>query len=590
MWDLEIIKKLSKYKNLETKILLIGYTNNDEINWLINNILINKNSELFILDTWNLIDTNINMLNPFDMKNEDLKNKNKFVRELKKIDQNEKIIVLKKTLENSFLIFDEKNINFDIILIDCKLISNVMNILIYSLKYINNNGFIILSNFENNKIIIDSFINIFNSEIIFDKKNNFITISKNENKNFTTELPIYINKLLDKYLKINNFFININLPKNNIKKINWKFEINDNYKYNSSLLNYKYEIEKYNNYIYDISNTKFEELKNLDINYFLVVRKEEFSKLESLIKKKFITKNSDKNFEDLKNKMKISKDFNYKLEKLFIDYSKLNQKNDKILYFSSSEKIKKTELISFFYKKKNIKKLNFTMFNLFSFDSIIKNINKENTKYDLIHINLLRYLNKNKLHNSYKYYSNYLLLNLLYLILNLQNKNGEFYLIMPPITNFVELQILYIIQFYYKNVYIKTYFNYTNYYSIVIHASKYKHISTKELEDFYINYNSFYQNYIKSHDQEILLGNRINGLYLDNIISNNINKNLIQIIKNFNKNYYKDFLENLRMKIDIYDFLNNSSTTKAQKDYIYDKLFQYQYKKYLENFNKIFKK
>ncbi len=69
-------------------------------------------------------------------------------------------------------------------------------------------------------------------------------------------------------------------------------------------------------------------------------------------------------------------------------------------------------------------------------------------------------------------------------------------------------------------------------------------------------------------------------------MSNKMNKKIVKVVSDFNKEYYKEFLTNLKMKIDIYDFLHNKTTTKKQKDFIYDKIFQYQYKRFLEESKK----
>lgn len=134
------------------------------------------------------------------------------------------------------------------------------------------------------------------------------------------------------------------------------------------------------------------------------------------------------------------------------------------------------------------------------------------------------------------------------------------------------------------NITIQRYFNYSNYYSIVIKAFYFKDISKEELDDFHYHYYPFFEKHIEPHVEDMFLGKKIEGLYLDNIIS----KKIVKAVSNFNKQYYKDFLTNLKMKIDIYDFLHNKTTTKEQKNYIYDKIFQYQYKRFIEESRKMY--
>ncbi len=379
-----------------------------------------------------------------------------------------------------------------------------------------------------------------------------------------------------------------------MKNINWDFKIKEeDYYKNNIKYGYNYEIDKYNNYIYDILNSLFDKLKNLDVNYFLIHRKEEVNKLKNMLLE--FKKNNNYDLKKEKVTKILNIDINYKLDKLFED-SKIIYSNQKInsLIFIKQKK-NNSELENYLKKNNKNNKISkifydFDIKNLFNFKNIRDYLKNNKNKYNLIQINILRYLKSTNLHNIYNKYSNYLLINLLYLILSVQQKNGELYLIVPPFSNNVQIQIIEILSNYFKNINIKSYFNYSNYYAFVIECKEFEGISTQELDNFYNNYNYFFEKNIESHIEKILSEKKIEGLYLYNIISNKIDSKLIKVITDFNKKYYKQFLENLKMKIDLYEFLNNKTTLNEQKDYIYDIIFKTQYKRFVEESRKLYGK
>jgi hypothetical protein len=201
--------------------------------------------------------------------------------------------------------------------------------------------------------------------------------------------------------------------------------------------------------------------------------------------------------------------------------------------------------------------------------------------HHFININIAHYIIENNLSNSYNLYGNILLFNIIYLILSIQKKNGELYLFNFPFINNTQLQILTILSKYYKNIKIYKYNTYNHRYICCIHATEFIGISKDELENIYHQYFSFYQENIHSHIDNIFSGKRVDNLYLDNILSNPIDKKIKNDLTLFNKKFHTFVLNDLKTKIDIHEFINHKSTTNKQKEYILDKLF----KKQIEIFN-----
>lgn len=599
MFDLEIINELTKYKNQKINILQIGFTDYETTIWLLKNIIENKDSKIFFFNTKYLINKNMNM----NMNMKILKNDKEFIDIMKKEKEyKDTIIDIKKNIDELFYLFTQKNILFDIILINGKVIINYLNILIKSIHVLKKDGMIFITNTDKSNSTIEIFLSMYKNDVSsIQIKDNYI-IQKKIKDIISLDLPIYIQKILNIYNEHDVFNIYTKIPISKFKINQWDFNLNNNYTNGLNSLNYDYQIEKYIEYLYDIKKSRFDYFKNIDLNYFLIIRHFEILKLYNLIKKKLFNKKD--NFDELIKKIKMNQYSNFKFDKLFKNHKILNNKKQNVFILSTINK--KTPILFKYFCDKNhyaqelmLKKIgssickNKSVFikselNLFHFDNILNICKNIHQKYNFVHFNLCRYIVGNHLIQSYKYYQNILLLNLLYLLLHIQKEKGDFNIVFYPITNNTQIQILQILSKYYKNITMERYFNYSNYYSIVIKAFDFKGISKEELDDFYHHYYPFFEKHIEPHVEDMFLGKKIEGLYLDNIISNKIDKKIVKAVSTFNKQYYKDFLTNLKMKIDIYDFLHNKTTTKEQKNYIYDKIFQYQYKRFVEETRKMY--
>ncbi len=601
MWDLQITNEISLIKNKKINILQIGFFNNEYSIWLLNNIMLNNNSKLYILNPWYQNEKNQNMINQQSTHNFLKKKEDEdkfFFKDLKSFSN--KIINIKKKTEEMFRFFNEEKINFELILIDLKFLNFILTYLIYSIELLSKSGILVLINTNSvNNNIIETFINTFQKNIKVIRFNNIILFKHNLEEINKLDIPLYIEHVFNKYLSFKEYNIKNSVPKIKLKKILWNFELNDNFFYsNEKLFEYNYEIEKYNDYIYDFKNSKYDKLKKIDVNYLMIYRPKNL---------KYYSENSNKYNQQKLEKIKkiLNMDKYFKFDKTLLK-SNIRLGEKKVVLFTLSSMDTNSEYFKYnlkyknFYEKylstikkkigKNTELIKTNNTNLLDFNNIYYLSNKNKSSYDIIQIFLNRYIIFNTKIIFYKYYQNILLLNLLFLILSIQKNNGNLIFFLPPLTNKVQIQFLQIISNYYNNVSLDTYFNYSNYYSIVINASGFKGISKEELNNFYNSYYPFYEQNIYPHINDMFLGKKIEGLYLDNIISNKIDKKLIKVVRDFNKKYYKEFLENLKIKIDIYDFLNNSSTPKAQKDYIYDKLFQTQYKRFIEESRKMYGK
>ncbi len=606
MWNLQITNEISLFKNNKINILQIGFSNNQDSLWLLNNIMKDKNSKLYILNLWYQSDKNQEMMNEQSMvkflKKDD--SDKFFFKDLK--EYSDKIINLKKKSEEMFNFFKDNNIFFDLIFIDFMFLRNPLTYLIFSWELLNKDGIFILINTNQNDIFnnINTFLTIYEKNIKLIKLNNFMLIKKIHIQNKNMDIPLFIDKIFDKYLKFKEYNLSFNIPNIHMKKIDWNFILNDNYiNQKNKKYGYNYEIDKYINFIYDTKNSMFDKLKSLDINLFLTHRIED----KNILKTKIYNidfKNMSIENKIIKIKNILNKNYFFKIDKLFKHSNYFYKKNNFNTIFLSSLKkynlsfdyiypdsqIKKFKKIVKNSKIKNNEFINIDP-NLFNFNNIMDFINiNNNKKFYITYIILTRYIIENLSIKIYYYYSNILLLNLLYFILNIQKENGELYFILPPLVNNTLIQFLQILSNFYSNVHIEPYFNYSNYYSIVIRAIGFKGISKEELNNFYNIYYPFYEKNIHPYVHDMFLGKKIEGLYLDNIISNKIDKKLVKVVSDFNKKYHKEFLQNLKMKIDIFDFLNNPHTTKVQKDYIYDKLFKAQYKRFVEESRKMYSK
>lgn len=589
MLNIQIIDQLSKLKDKKISILQLGFQDYILSEWITKNIMNHPKSELFFLNIEYQYHQNDSMID---------RNKIKIRKNIFKTSKH--FIDIQKTSNQMLLSFREEKRKFDLILIDLQFMKNRLSYIIQSWDLLKDDGILLLINpdfNQSNDKVVETFLNIYGKNMDIYKSKEMTMIGKKLNVGDVLNFPIYIEKILNQYLSSKTLEMEKRLKTGKMKKIDWNFEINNQYIKGEYNYGYHYEIEKYEKYIYDIQNSFFDKIKNLDLNYFLIYRRDDLRKLNMNIYK-------TNTLENRIDKIKKIFDLNlYFKQSRFFKESDLLHSDKKINIFCLSSLLKSTDVYEYVHetnkkiemvfltsqkvsKKKNPVPM-FVNKDLFDFENMEEIINKIKKQFGIIFINVCRYINKNGFGNSYHLYSNLLLLNILYLILNIQEKGGELYFVIPPMTHHVQIQILQILTNVYEKVEIKTYFSYSNYYGITIFGKNFKGISKEELDRFRDVYFHFYERDIKPHKNDIFLGKRVEGLYLQGIYTNPVNHVLIKNIRDFNRKYYQQFIDLLKMKVDIYDFLSNKTTTKKQKEYIMDKILQHQYNTFIEESKKL---
>jgi hypothetical protein len=255
MWDLEIMNQISSLKEKKINILQIGFYKNEESLWLLQNIMKNKNSKLYILNTWYQLAYNTNIMdNQYSNKNIIEKD---FFKDL--ITYSDQYFNIKQKTEVAFQYFQKEKILFNIILIHLDNIKDILAYLISTWNILEIDGFLILSyqyklisEIEKN---IKIFVKIYNKNIKIIQFDKYYFIKKISKNNIISDIPIYIEQIALKYVKDNPFnYIEI-LPNINTENINWNFILSNNYVIATKKYGYNNQIERYYNYIDYVSIT-----------------------------------------------------------------------------------------------------------------------------------------------------------------------------------------------------------------------------------------------------------------------------------------------------------------------------------------------
>ncbi len=556
MFILDILKDYPK--NIPINILSVY--NSKYIEWIYNNIINNSENFLYIL-------------------NQTLLKKDIF--------KNNQIIYIKEDQIYNHI----NNVLFYYIIINDNLLNNQINNLINIYNLLEDDGKIILIKSKKSKKLknqLKLFISIYKMNIDLKETKEYYIIHKIKNKE-DINIPIYVYKIIEVFSLPLLKKLKIILNKNQVKNINWKFMLNNQYSKGNSIFGYNYLIEKYENFIYIVK-----ELKKYNKEHFIsegIYRKN--TELLSYLGKK------QKNINKIKKYLNLKTDFrmHLKMKKLFQDSYILNNELKNKSMFLLTNVIKKATSTDFF-KSKKIKKIKnpivsekdgFKNSNLFNFINVNQYVQKNiNQKQDLIFILLGRYIRENNLVNSYIYYNGILLVNILYLILLLQKEGGELYLILPPLVSTVQVQILQIFTHYYKNVSLKIYQTYEHdYSSVCIHAYDFKGISKDDYNIFEETYLLFFKENIEKHVEKIFEGKKLPDLHLESIYTNPISKNLIKKVYDFNNQFYTKFIKGVQNKLDLDNFLHQKNTTKKQKEFVENEIFKIQYQQFIKTYKEI---
>jgi hypothetical protein len=494
----------------------------------------------------------------------------------------------------------------------------------------------------NNYYYFKIFYDIFKNEILYLKRvGKRVIIKKINKKELDEKVPHDVIKTITNYTNNFNKYLNFNviIPKQKKTKIKWDFILNDR-KINSVNLGYDNKVEKILDKINYISDEEHSKFNRFDIRLYLHMGKgkDRYSK-EFLKNYANISKNNNNN--KIKNKidfminlLTLENDFDILIPiQEHIHYMKRQcLKYKKIKMFSISSGFypgfcKLTSLVKFNRKLKfkididcpirknkyeekklnNLKKNNIFMQNikniedrieykymlidnnLFNFDDIIEISKKYNNNVNYINIGI--YWKLRQISLKKKGYTIYILLNLLYLVFCMQLKSGSLSISYLPTPENSLLDYIYILSNYYDEVKLSE-----SYTEIKIHCNGFRGISKTELKDFLQNYKPVYDENIKNNLNMLEIikvgsieenqNKEFNIKYIDRIISNKINNELINLYKKYNnnKNDFLIFYDKYITKIN--EYYENSKSNEIRK-YVFTKIFQEQYILYLNFTSKL---
>jgi hypothetical protein len=558
--------KILKKNNIN--ILKIGYSIKEVFQIFLN--IINNDSKLIYLNSYKYENNIEKYFNNIIELNTLIKTLNK----------NEQVILLEAPVIDSInKLYKSKEYIFDMIYIDFEINKdNLLLILILCFELLNENGIIILDNYNNNNIndlntpihIIKTFMRIYTHDYNTISDEPIILQKRIEHKFKKTKLDKLFNEIYNYRLPIEPFI----LPSQKYEKLEWNIQYYDeNEPFNINAELYKLYDDK--NIIdkileYDILNKNIKNLKLnlLDYNYFIQSKNDvEYDTyieyLNNIYKDYNIDKYQIQNIimnNILINNINYIRNIILMKHKIDILLQNIEYKNIEILLISTTYKQKyynkNNKIIYNSYFNKNI-----NIYNLFLKESkkYIKNENK-----NAEHIkNIKEIYNKNHIYkkkydllyishdiNHINIYYNYVIL--IYLILKNQNIKGSciFNISLNILCNNIMYEILYILSLYYENIYIKNIeyiflskfiitFEYTNFKGIdnkdLIHIKK---ISDKLIEFNIIKsiINNIDNNWIK------VLKKYINYIIIDKLKYFNNKNNFIKLINKKSYDIYKKYL------------------------------------------------
>jgi len=176
------ISILKEYAKHEINILEIGVYKGVSSVWFLDNLMKNKNSRLYLCDTWTgSVEYNNDFNKVFEI----------FSKNIEKAPHNDQIIINKKRSDEALMQYIKENINFDIIFIDASHDSrDVMLDAMLSWKVLKLNGILIFddylwnkmpNDYECPKLAIDNFVKMYRDNIKILKVGYQVIIKKIKN-------------------------------------------------------------------------------------------------------------------------------------------------------------------------------------------------------------------------------------------------------------------------------------------------------------------------------------------------------------------------------------------------------------------------
>ncbi len=612
MWDIDVLNLLYKAKKKKINILQIGFMSNTESLWICKNIIEkNNSSKLYIYDFWNQYKEKEDIITLPILQDTFFFNKSKddFYDGLEKYNK-KNIVLFTKNKEQLKKELKKDNLHFDYILINRTYLNNISDYLLLLWAYLKNDGNILINKLGKNEedlLIIESFIKVYENDIKLKEFSDILIIEKNIEK---IKIPKNIEKTLDEYLKLEHFDEVLEIPHYK-GKIEWDIQTSDKEKELSFFKKYKKFIKKYYDCMIIAKNGRFKNFTKLDLFRFIFKKMKDLPDLKHNVMTKITNFKKESYLDDkidiLKNILNDTTDYRHNY---FYSLFKNHLKKDKLNFFLLSFNGKKSEWFKYnkYLIKKGLlpKKTKFNIScnfnkeyeilnclkldkNILNFDSIIKFINlieKKKIKFDLIVIPFTTFVMENSNINYFSSYVNYIFVNILYFIFSTQNLERSLLFNFSTIKSNIEFQLIEIISKYYKQVKILKLPYYNNNLQSCIIANNFKGISQNELKDLYNIYIDIYNLNIKKNVNKIWNGENIKVPYINNLFVSNNNKLLLKIDNYFIK-YFSILKKDIIYKSNIYKYLNNKKISEKNKKYILNKILKKQFDKYFEQKKKI---
>ena len=643
-WD----KFLYNFVGKKINIMEIGVYEGEATTWFLKNLMTNKESKFYAIDTFEgspeYIDTDFSKI------------KKTFLNNIKKTKRNNQVIVMEMMSFTALnkLIYEKKMINqFDIIFIDASHEANdVILDAVLSWRLLKVEGILIFDDYKWKKIIqknyrpalaIDSFIEIYKPEIeVLNIGWQFI-LKKIEKDD--SDLPIVteniyneVNDLYDNYFeKFYNFKV-IKLKSHNNKiKFNIKFDIIENLYNNKNITNYlnmildvkKKEIDKDNEYVlpsyfininYNVDGLYKNEDNNKKLKFREYINKNKNSKFS-----KYYNFFYDKLFfvcysENLNNLLKNQ----YHNNITFLNFDYRNYDNDSETgKFMGDKFIITNEIfknISYLFynifinqnvndiksklnnKFENLKNIKINQLHFYYFNDIISLSKKLHKQIDLINISLntfTDYIIRPKIFTCLIFYY-------CFFVLSIQKKGGNAILTIPIFNDKLIYDIIYIFCKYYNNIELKTNFCKTMMTSsFLLFLLDFKGIVDSELDELLnmcilinskisntgININFLDKKLRNKLKIEKKLDKNSSNITISNIHDNLIDNLYLKSLNEFVREKYSIFnleIKLLKRVLKILEELEKSEFKEKQYDMIDDLIFKKQIEFLTIFYSKIF--
>jgi predicted O-methyltransferase YrrM len=582
-WDIH----LSKFVGKKLNILEIGSYKGDATSWFLNNLSSNKNSMVYAVDTW---EGSPEYFHGNFQEVEDI-----FDRTIKLTGKSKQLIKMKMYSSKALIELNRNNIVFDIIFIDASHEAiDVLSDAVLSWNILNENGVLIFDDYKwdqlenyhfRPKVAIDAFLDIYKTQLKTLYIGRQVIIEKKMKDEFNKPVPGKYYELMNR-LNIYNITNLQCLLDDKPKKLSFKL------KFDSKIPFYKKTLG-FNKELFELSmNKNKSKTKTAEQNSIYDLHA--FVRYMSNKNKVFNLINLDNS---LKNKSLITNLISY------LDNNLNNAVIENICYVSNNKLLKiksnemtflnisqtpehKNKLIKFFLESKfNLKKLNYYDLNLASFKSNNNNSNvifselknikdikivcdKISKKIDFfigsLYLNVFDKKIETKFQEQYFYID---FLNLIYFILNCQNKGGIAIIGTFLLMTEVSIQLLWILKKFYKKITLTLYdTTVINTFSNKIICEGFKGCSKKDIDEIY----KIYENI-----------NNKNTIFIENIID--ISNNELKIYNEFKNKIAKYNIErynllknNQKIINDLIYFNNKEDLSKSKRENMTNKIFTVQ--------------